>query len=59
MPFTLADPKLKSKRAAPICPSLHECQAANWYCLRNRNAHCDLAPGEYAPAPLPPGVPER
>jgi hypothetical protein len=57
--FTQAEPKLKSKRATPICPSLHECRAANWYYLRNRNANCDRHPGEHDPAPLQPGSPER
>lgn len=59
LPFAQVDPKRKSDRAEPICPSLHECRAANWYCLRNRNAHGDLAPDEREPAPLPEGAPRR
>jgi hypothetical protein len=59
LPFSQVDPKRRSNRQKPVCPSLRECQAANWYCLRNRNAHGDLAPGEHDPAPLPAKAPER
>jgi hypothetical protein len=59
LPFHEADRVLKSPRESPICPSLRECRAANWYCIRNRNANGPLAPDDKMPAPLPPGAPDR
>lgn len=59
MPFGQAERVAKSRRTAPICPSLRECRAANWYCLRNRNPNGEMAPGDRALAPLPPNAPER
>lgn len=59
LPFAQVEPKRKSQRSEPICPSLHDCQAANWYCLRNRNAHGDLEPGEHEPLKLPHNAPSR
>jgi hypothetical protein len=53
IPHTEADRLTKSARTDPMCPSLAECQAVNWYCLRNRNAHGLLAPAQRKPAPLP------
>jgi hypothetical protein len=55
LPYHEAQSVAKSKRTQPMCPSLHECRAVNWYCLRNRNAHNPAyAPAERAPAELPP-----
>jgi hypothetical protein len=54
LPYHEAQQLKKSNRKQPFCPSLQDCRAANWYCLRNRNANTSFAPKETAPAPLPP-----
>lgn len=53
MPFGEADRVTKGSRSTPFCPSIHQCRAINWYCVRNRNANGTLAPNEHAPAALP------
>lgn len=60
MPFGEVDRvPINRRRKVPICPSLSDCRAANWYCLRNRNANAPLSPDKTAPAPLPEGAPMR
>lgn len=58
LPYHEAQQVTKSNRRTPMCPSLQECQAANWYCLRNRNANTSYAPALTAPAELPSGASE-
>lgn len=53
------DRELVVERKEPVCPSLDQCRAINWYCLRNRNANGEIDPDDRKPAPLPRGAPDR
>jgi hypothetical protein len=42
----------KSKRTEAPCPSLQQCRAVNWYCMRNQNANNDFDPTDFTPVAL-------
>jgi hypothetical protein len=44
----------RSRQPRPPCPSVASCQAANWYCFRNPNAHVARASDAVAPLPWEP-----
>jgi hypothetical protein len=53
IPYHEAQTIPKRTRTTAMCPSLQECRAANWYCLRNLNASTAYATSDRDPAPLP------
>jgi hypothetical protein len=42
----------KSKRTQAPCPSLQQCRAVNWYCMRNQNANEPFDPQDFTPVAL-------